>query len=428
MKKFAYLYAVAFLLLCTNETYSQNAKWNKIEKASSSSIVYITTDEKCPGAASGTGFVVSLDGHVITARHVLPKNCNFVLVKPDPGVSGGYVADVVSRSNSTDAALLRIRSSSFRPQPIFFTRNTGALKGVEVVALGFITNSNPKPQYGKITGSEAISPPDRQDEIIEVASTNVATGKGYSGGPMLDSDGCAVGLTIAGRTGPAGEPVDNFTYLVPWIKFGDLLGGIPTPSSPRHGFCQNQQPWQAYASGTTCDDVYAIKREIPRNPNDFRFRSRSRDLGDLSIRTTNMSVGYGIVICRFNIPKGIDKIKLKLSGGSANYKAGGRAGHYSGGGLGLIVKATETPVSDNLLRDEISQRADYTGGGKSINTYDNEGPFSIPLEPWEKTLVIAEGNQSRRYIAVAIKVNSSWSDRKGNIDYHLTGLRVRQVK
>ncbi len=156
------------------------------------SVAYVTANG-AQGQATGSGFVVSKDGLIVTNAHVV-EGATAVSVK----VGGGATlpATVAGRDESTDLALLRVRDAGGRTfTPLALADSSKLRVGDAVYALG-----NPFGLDESFT-SGVVSALDRQIDapngfaIDHAIQTDAPINPGNSGGPLLDDHARVVGVT-----------------------------------------------------------------------------------------------------------------------------------------------------------------------------------------------------------------------------------------
>ncbi|MGN6188089.1 MAG: S1C family serine protease [Conexibacter sp.] len=143
------------------------------------------------GQATGSGFVVSSHGLIVTNAHVV-EGATAVAV----AVGGGATlpATVVGRDESTDLALLRVRdtAATFRPLPL--ADSSRFVVGDATYAIG-----SPFGLASTLT-SGIVSALDRSIDapngfaIDRVIQTDAPINPGNSGGPLLDDHGRVIGV------------------------------------------------------------------------------------------------------------------------------------------------------------------------------------------------------------------------------------------
>jgi S1-C subfamily serine protease len=138
--------------------------------------------------STGTGFVVSQDGHILTNHHVVDV-CTEVRVGP-AGQDGAAVA-VVARDGENDLALLE---TSLRLPQATFREGRGIRAGEDVVAVGFPLHDLLASEANVTTGTvSALAGMGNDTRFLQVS---VPLQPGNSGGPLLDLAGHVVGIAV----------------------------------------------------------------------------------------------------------------------------------------------------------------------------------------------------------------------------------------
>lgn len=138
----------------------------------------------------GTAFVVDSRGYLLTNAHVV-GSAETVTVRFNDGLS--VDAKVLRRDSLRDIALLKVERSGLRPIPI----RTGKLTLTEkVFAIGNPLGLSQTVTDGIVSAYRQF--PQNAQEYIQ-ASVNITFGN--SGGPLLDANGNAVGVSVSGRAG-----------------------------------------------------------------------------------------------------------------------------------------------------------------------------------------------------------------------------------
>ena len=158
---------------------------------------------QAPRASSGSGFIVSPDGYVVTNNHVVDGATDIRVVLDD---KREFDARVVGRDPNTDIAVLKIDG---RNLPTVKLGDSDALEtGDWVLALGYPLS------LGQTTTAGIVSAKGRSIGIMERTAgsaspvehfiqTDAAINPGNSGGPLVDLQGRVVGVNsaIASQTG-----------------------------------------------------------------------------------------------------------------------------------------------------------------------------------------------------------------------------------
>jgi hypothetical protein len=143
---------------------------------------------KVIAAASGTGFVVSSSGHIITNNHVI-DGCQEVKVHTKGDV---YKAKVLRRDTVNDLAVIK---ASFQPSWVFSISgdNAGLMEEIYVAGypFGARISSSVKITRGIVSSLSGIGDNFSQIQI------DAALQPGNSGGPIIDENGDVVGVAVA---------------------------------------------------------------------------------------------------------------------------------------------------------------------------------------------------------------------------------------
>ena len=138
----------------------------------------------------GTGFIISSNGYVLTNSHVVEK-ADSIRIKLHDGRE--KKAKVIGVDSKTDVGLLKIEGKDFPFLELGTTRNLEV--GHWVIAVG-----NPFGMQCTVTagivsakGRSRVGILDYEDFI----QTDAAINPGNSGGPLLDLNGCVVGMNTA---------------------------------------------------------------------------------------------------------------------------------------------------------------------------------------------------------------------------------------
>ena len=136
---------------------------------------------------SGSGFVVSGDGLVVTNAHVVEAHSS-VTVRSVGGES--YDAQVMGRDALVDLAVLRVEAGETLP-PMPLGDSDHVRVGDEVIALGFPLNDELGGGYTATTG---IVSAQRTHGAVERIQTDAAINPGSSGGPLVNRNGEVIGV------------------------------------------------------------------------------------------------------------------------------------------------------------------------------------------------------------------------------------------
>ena len=142
---------------------------------------------------TGTAFVVTTDGFLVTCAHVVDG------AKTIEVHLGGlkYPAVVVSSDRVHDVAVIRINAQNLTPVPL--TDSNSVQLGQHVRALGYplsdVLGNNLKVTSGSVSGLN-------QEANSRVFQVDAAINPGNSGGPIVNEMGEVIGVASAKLTGP----------------------------------------------------------------------------------------------------------------------------------------------------------------------------------------------------------------------------------
>jgi S1-C subfamily serine protease len=173
--------------------------------------VFAVTVDQGGRRSAGTGFVISADGFAVTNAHVV-ESAQHVKTQFNDGRS--VDARVVGRDPSADVAVLKLNGTGL---PVACLADSNKVQvGDDVVAIG-----NALALEGGLSVTRGIisGPPRPGAEIgtaIEsVLQTDAAINPGNSGGPLVDANGCVIGINTAVASGSATQPAQNVGFAIP---------------------------------------------------------------------------------------------------------------------------------------------------------------------------------------------------------------------
>lgn len=171
------------------------------------------------GTASGSGFILTADGYVVTNYHVIEGATSISVITHD---KTEYPAQVVGSDKNNDVAVLKVEATDL-PAAVIGSSDDLAI-GDMVVAIG-----NP---LGTLTATQTVgyvSGKDRDvttdNTIINMIQTDAAINSGNSGGPLFNMKGEVVGITTAKYSGTSGSgaSIEGIGFAIP---INDVTGII----------------------------------------------------------------------------------------------------------------------------------------------------------------------------------------------------------
>ncbi len=177
---------------------------------------------------SGTGFVWSRQGHIVTNYHVIYGADSITVTLAD---RAEYKAKVVGADPDHDIAVLQIQASESTLQPVTIGNSQPLRVGQKVLAIGNPFGLDHTLTTGVVSALGRTIKSMSNRTIEGVIQTDAAINPGNSGGPLLDSGGRLIGVNTQ-IVSPSGAfagigfavPVDTVNRIVPeLIKHGKLI-------------------------------------------------------------------------------------------------------------------------------------------------------------------------------------------------------------
>ena len=192
----------------------------KIYKADSAGVAFVQAEQRpqpaspfdlfgggsSGGTATGSGFVIDTDGHILTNNHVV-SGAQSIHVKLG-GSNTSYDAQVVGKDPATDLALLKISAPSSDLHPLSLGDSSSVQVGDPVVAIGNPFGLDQTATTGIVSALQRQIQAPNGFAISNVIQTDASINPGNSGGPLINSSGQVIGITsqieTAGGNGSVG--------------------------------------------------------------------------------------------------------------------------------------------------------------------------------------------------------------------------------
>ena len=202
--------------LTPGQVYAQNVDSVVAISSTIQTTSYYGTQE---GASSGSGFILTENGYVVTNYHVV-EGASSVDVITEDGTE--YPAQVVGYDSANDLAVLKVEAEGLPAATL--GSSDDLIIGDMVVAIG-----NP---LGELTSTQTVGYVSGKDRdvttdgtIISMIQTDAAINPGNSGGPLFNMKGEVIGITTAkysGTTG-SGASIEGIGFAIP---IDDVIGII----------------------------------------------------------------------------------------------------------------------------------------------------------------------------------------------------------
>lgn len=214
-------------LLTPAQVYQQNV--SAVVGIANESTTYNVFGQASQSASSGSGFLISSDGEILTNYHVV-EGAQTLTVSLYDGTE--YSARVLGYEEESDVALLKIEGTDL--PFVTIGDSDGLYVGDEVAAIG-----NP---LGELTYSMTVGYVSSMNRDINtdgnpinMMQIDAAINSGNSGGPLFDMTGSVIGITTAkysGTTG-SGTSIEGIGFAIPINDVMAILddlrehGGVP---------------------------------------------------------------------------------------------------------------------------------------------------------------------------------------------------------
>ena len=175
------------------------------------------------GYSTGSGFILSEDGYVVTNAHVVDGGVNFLVVTSD---NVQHEATLVGADADNDLAVLKIEAENLKP--VKLGSSDVLVVGDQVAAIG-----NP---LGELTSTLTVGYVSAKERYvttegsnsINMMQTDCAINSGNSGGPLFNMKGEVVGITSAKYSGTSnsGASIEGIGFAIPIDDVKGLIDDI----------------------------------------------------------------------------------------------------------------------------------------------------------------------------------------------------------
>ncbi len=174
-------------------------------------------------AASGSGFILSADGYLLTNYHVIESASS---IKATLYNGKSYDATLIGYDESNDIAVLKIDAEGLTPVTLGDSDNLNV--GDDVIAIG-----NPLGELTFSLTSGSVSALNREVTLssnvtMNLIQTDCAINSGNSGGALFNLYGEVVGITNAKYSGSSGSgaSIDNIGFAIPINSVRSIVDSI----------------------------------------------------------------------------------------------------------------------------------------------------------------------------------------------------------
>jgi putative serine protease PepD len=216
---------------------------------------------KAQATATGTGFVVDGQGHIVTADHVV-QGASSVTVSFQDGVT--RTAKVLGGDTATDVAVLSVDPSGLQLHPLPLGSVSGMRIGDPLAVIGDPFDYHRSLSAGLLSGLDRTIQAPNGFTIAHAVQTDAAMNPGNSGGPVLNARGQVIG--VADQIATGGSGADSSTgvgFAVPIDIAKSELAQLESGSAPGHAYLGVSADDASGTGGSTGARIAAVAPGSP---------------------------------------------------------------------------------------------------------------------------------------------------------------------
>lgn len=384
-------------------------------------------------SSSGSGFIFSADGYVVTNHHVI-ADADEILVKLSDGRE--LPASVVGSDQRTDIALLKVAAKKL---PVLKMGTSDKLRvGEWVLAIGSPFGFDHSATAGIVSAKGRSLP---SENYVPFIQTDVAINPGNSGGPLFNLEGEVVGINsqIYSRSGG----FMGVSFAIPIDVALDVIEQLKSKGVVARGwigiYIQELDSNLAQSFGLPKPEGALVARVMPEGP-----AARALEPGDVVLEFDGKKVDNAATLpllvgktpigkqVDLKVLRGEERVSVALTIGSLPaedpLKTSSQASSYApiSGVLGLEVSELDTAVRQQRQLDDaqsgvlvdkvIGEPARSTGivsgdiitmlDGKPIDSIDTFRKLGAKLAIGKTVAVLIMRDGSARFLAMKIEANA----------------------
>ena len=200
-----------------------------VEESDSWALQFFYGDDSKKKVGTGSGVIISPDGHIITNYHVIENSSEVIVTTND---NKEYEAEIIGFDEVIDIAVLKIKSD-INLDYIFFGDSDSTLIGEWVLAVGNPYNLNSTVTAGIVSSkSRDLNEYDQKNQSF--IQTDAAVNFGNSGGALVNIRGELIGINTLIQSMTGGYV--GYSFAVPSntvrkifediIEYGDVQKGL----------------------------------------------------------------------------------------------------------------------------------------------------------------------------------------------------------
>lgn len=173
---------------------------------------------------SGTGFLISTKGYIVTNSHVVDKAKNITVRGIGGDFTTKYPADIVVDDKTNDIVVLKLDASMLVFDQIpYAIRTTGVETAEEIFVLGYPLKKSMGEEIKLTTG--VVSSKSGYEGTFSTYQVSASVQPGNSGSPLFDKNGNLIGIINAKLKG-----TESVSYAIKISYLVSLLQTSETPS------------------------------------------------------------------------------------------------------------------------------------------------------------------------------------------------------
>ncbi len=205
--------------LTAAQVYAKNVRSVVLIEATVTADLYGQT---ATGVSTGSGFILSREGYVITNFHVVEGATSVNVILHDDSV---HPAALVGYDSTNDIAVLKIEANGL--DAVTLGSSDDLIVGDQVVAIGNPLGSLTSTlTVGYVSAKERVV--DTDGTVISMIQTDAAINSGNSGGPLFNMKGEVVGITTAKFSGSSssGATIEGIGFAIPMDDVMEEIGEL----------------------------------------------------------------------------------------------------------------------------------------------------------------------------------------------------------
>lgn len=206
------------------DAYSQTL--TSIARKASAAVVQVSTQvspsssKAAPRGGTGSGFLISSDGFIVTNSHVIRQATAINIHFADGRI---FPANLTGDDPATDIAVLQVQAQNLTH--LYFGDSEKLQVGQIAIAMGNPLGFQSTLTAGVVSALGRTLRSQNGRLIDEVIQTDAALNPGNSGGPLLNSAGQVIGVNTAVIQGAQGLCFAVAANLVQWVVGKLILEG-----------------------------------------------------------------------------------------------------------------------------------------------------------------------------------------------------------